>query len=259
MALTDIAALRETWRPRPDGHSPGNDTVDHPGQVAFLRTVESRLGEAVRGRLGGQLARAAATARVLVDQVSEAQAPAGRDLVEAIGLTEGMLHDVLELCQVGLGSGTIAKRRRTDLRPLCERVIDSIQLRHPACGLGLECPRRVEGEWDPDAIAALVTRLVLNAVHHGYADGAVRIRLTETTDCAVFEVRSSAPLAADLPLHRLFEPFVCARPRRSDGETGLGLGLYLAERVARAHDGRIDVESDLRAGTTVRVRLPRHA
>ena len=52
------------------------------------------------------------------------------------------------------------------------------------------------------------------------------------------------------------EPFVCARKRRSDGETGLGLGLYLADQVARAHHGRIEVEDDKRTGVSFRVLLP---
>lgn len=57
-------------------------------------------------------------------------------------------------------------------------------------------------------------------------------------------------------MHRLFEPFVCARPRKCDGQTGLGLGLFLADQIARAHQGYIEVESDPRRGTTVRVALP---
>jgi signal transduction histidine kinase len=256
MAVTDIAALREGWRPRPDdGARAGNDT-EYAGRVAFFRLIDANLGEVVRSKLGGQIARAAATARVLVDQGNEAHMPAGREVVEAMGLAEGMLNDVLEFWQWGFGGGARMSRRRIDLRSVCERVVDVVQLRYPTHGLGLECPKRVEGHWDPDAIAALVMRLVLNAVHHGPADGAVRVRLAGAADAASFEVHSALPIAADLPVHRLFEPFVCARPRRLDGESGLGLGLYLANQVARAHQGRIEVESDQRAGTIFRAVLP---
>ena len=42
------------------------------------------------------------------------------------------------------------------------------------------------------------------------------------------------------------------------GPTGsLGLGLYIAERIVSAHDGRIEVTSDEERGTTFTVHLPR--
>lgn len=37
---------------------------------------------------------------------------------------------------------------------------------------------------------------------------------------------------------------------------GVGLGLSIAESIAKAHDGYIEVESALKQGTTFRVYLP---
>jgi signal transduction histidine kinase len=37
---------------------------------------------------------------------------------------------------------------------------------------------------------------------------------------------------------------------------GLGLGLYICEKIVAAHAGRIWVESELGRGTTFRFRLP---
>jgi signal transduction histidine kinase len=52
-------------------------------------------------------------------------------------------------------------------------------------------------------------------------------------------------------LPHLFERFV------ADGSTrGLGLGLYLAQRVASAHGGRIEVTSELGVGSEFRIFLP---
>jgi signal transduction histidine kinase len=222
----------------------------------FMRVAENRLGDAVRSKLGGQLSRAGAMARMLAHHAGETPAPAEREIVEALDLAEGMLQDVLEFWLTGLGGRTRAKRRQTDLRRICERVLDSIERRYPVHGFEFESDARVEAQWDPDSIAALVTRLVLNGVQHGPASGVVVLHLRGLEDRAIIEVRSAAPLAPDVPVHRLFEPFVCARPRKCDGETGLGLGLFLAEQIARAHRGHIEVESDARRGTTFRVALP---
>jgi signal transduction histidine kinase len=52
-------------------------------------------------------------------------------------------------------------------------------------------------------------------------------------------------------LPHLFERFV------ADGSTrGLGLGLYLAQRVAAAHGGRLEVQSELGAGSEFKIILP---
>ena len=52
------------------------------------------------------------------------------------------------------------------------------------------------------------------------------------------------PIAPDA-MERLFQPFYRARQRR---QQGLGLGLYIASEIARAHGGTLDVSSS--AGET---------
>jgi len=51
----------------------------------------------------------------------------------------------------------------------------------------------------------------------------------------------------------LFEPFVTTR---AGGREGVGLGLFLCDRLVAAHGGRIDVETGPDTGTTFLVHLP---
>lgn len=50
-----------------------------------------------------------------------------------------------------------------------------------------------------------------------------------------------------------------SHPGHGHAETGggIGLGLYIARRMAEAHGGTVDVESSAEAGTTFSMRLPR--
>jgi signal transduction histidine kinase len=66
------------------------------------------------------------------------------------------------------------------------------------------------------------------------------------------------------PIPAAVQPFIFDAFRRGrTGDTsyrhGLGLGLFIAQQIARSHGGSIAVTSSEHDGTTFRVRLPRHA
>ncbi|OOY21986.1 hypothetical protein BMI86_05455 [Thioclava sp. DLFJ5-1] len=55
----------------------------------------------------------------------------------------------------------------------------------------------------------------------------------------------------------LFQPF--SRPGKQGSLQDLGLGLYIAAEIARAHGGELTVESTASAGTTSTLRMPSQA
>lgn len=70
---------------------------------------------------------------------------------------------------------------------------------------------------------------------------------------------------AGIPSRELDGIFTPMKPRDSvrqapaTGPIGsLGLGLYISQQIARAHDGRIEVQSSDTGGTTFTMYLPRH-
>ncbi|WP_437635862.1 sensor histidine kinase [Sorangium sp. So ce854] len=79
-------------------------------------------------------------------------------------------------------------------------------------------------------------------------------------DELLIEVHNDGPSIAPELLETLFDPFhrSAVRGRASTGR-GLGLGLFIAQQIARAHGGSIEVESKAALGTTFTARLPRRA
>jgi two-component system sensor histidine kinase HydH len=49
---------------------------------------------------------------------------------------------------------------------------------------------------------------------------------------------------------RVFEPFFTTKPQ------GSGLGLAIVRKIVDAHDGQIDLRTEVGQGTTIRVTLP---
>jgi signal transduction histidine kinase len=213
------------------------------------------FGEAMYNALGEPLARARAGSRVLADQVGNAHAPAVRSLVDALEHSERALRDLVEFVRSGEMQ---VVRRRADLKPVCERVIDSAERRYePTRAVELEAHAPVVGDWDTDAIAGVIARLlgvVLDEVRDG---GAVGVRLQALDETVRLDVWSDGMMSAHVPWTAAPEPVRLAAGLVGGGARGLA--LHLASLAARAHGGRMDVTSVERKGTIFRVTLPRYA
>lgn len=111
---------------------------------------------------------------------------------------------------------------------------------------------------DPDMMRIVLRNLLENAVRHSPAGRAVALTVRRAADNAlritVADQGEGIP-AEELP--RLFQKFF--RGKAAQGSPGAGLGLYLVERIVRAHQGRITVDSVVGQGTRFTVELPGRA
>ncbi|HEU4412233.1 MAG TPA: GAF domain-containing sensor histidine kinase [Polyangiaceae bacterium] len=108
---------------------------------------------------------------------------------------------------------------------------------------------------DADRLRQAIENVVGNAVKHSPPGRPVRVEVGPAEGGgeprALIDVVDRGPgVPADL-LPRLFQHFAAGA-----GSTGLGLGLYLARCIARAHGGSLQVESTSAEGTRFRFVLP---
>ena len=68
---------------------------------------------------------------------------------------------------------------------------------------------------------------------------------------AWFSIADTGPGITDAMRADLFKPF------RTNKQQGTGLGLAIADRIVKAHGGRIEIDTKHGRGTTFTVRLPR--
>lgn len=133
-----------------------------------------------------------------------------------------------------------------DLAALCRATI--AELDTPKVDLVVDQDPPFRG--DPDRLTQLVENLVTNALRHG--TGTVTVRLASEGDQAVVTVHNFGPTISAEAIPTLFEPY----RRASSRPGGFGLGLFIVDRIARAHGGTVSVTSTDEAGTTFEVRLP---
>ena len=162
-----------------------------------------------------------------------------------------IISDLLDFARGRLGHGIPVTPRPMSMAEVCRRVVDELAVAHPTRALGVEVRGATDGAWDPERVAQVVSNLVGNAIAHG-ADP-VRVTLAEE-DAAVRLVveNGGAPIPAEA-LPRLFQPFFS----RNGDQKRLGLGLFIAHEIVRAHGGTVAVASSRDAGTAFTVLWPK--
>ena len=106
---------------------------------------------------------------------------------------------------------------------------------------------------DSAMLHQVLTNLLRNAFEALGGNGTVTVDARADGGAAVISIADDGPGIEPSIQEILFEPFVTTR---RGGREGVGLGLFLADRLVAAHGGRLTVDSKPGAGTTFTVVLP---
>ncbi len=165
-----------------------------------------------------------------------------------------LIDDMLDVSRIRTGKLSI-RPSRTDLAQLVGNVVESFAAQMEACGceLRLERNETIIGVWDAFRIEQVLANLLTNAMRYG-AGKPVHVSVVSCADGACIEVRDHGIGISPQSLERIFCQF--ERAEGSESSAGLGLGLFIADQIVRAHNGRIQVQSEEGQGSLFRVLLP---
>lgn len=142
------------------------------------------------------------------------------------------------------------ERRISSVQELLERVRESTADTLAQRGVTLQTECRVESlNMDADLMRSALVNLVDNAGKASQPGQTVSL----TADAAGFTVRDHGCGIPREEIERITEPFYMVDRSRSKKQGGVGLGLALVKETVRAHGGRLEIESTVGEGTTVRV------
>ena len=109
---------------------------------------------------------------------------------------------------------------------------------------------------DETRVQEVLYNLLENAVKYSREGGEIRLQAARRGSEIVLNVSDDGIGISRDQLPRIFERFYRADKARSREHGGTGLGLAIAKHIAQLHGGRIEAESELGRGTTIRVFLP---
>jgi two-component system, OmpR family, phosphate regulon sensor histidine kinase PhoR len=145
-----------------------------------------------------------------------------------------------------------------DLCELCREVVATQLLR--ATQLNVELQLRTPDEpvviqGDRDKLVQVVVNLLDNALRLTPPNGHVKVSVQHGDGFAEIAVADDGPGIASSALPHIFERFYVVERSRARATTGTGLGLAIVKHIMELHDGTVEAESELGAGTVFRCRF----
>jgi signal transduction histidine kinase len=169
-----------------------------------------------------------------------------------------LVGDLLFLAQVDAGKLAF-ELRPVELDLLVDQCVEASQPAADAKGIELVSttqrpPSPLQG--DPARLAQVLDNLVSNALKFTPTGGRVEVRLSARGGVALVEVEDTGLGLAENEQEQLFERFFRSSRASENAIPGTGLGLAIAKTIVERHGGRIQLESTVDVGTSVRVELP---
>ncbi|MBN8921821.1 MAG: two-component sensor histidine kinase [Rhodanobacter sp. 68-29] len=182
--------------------------------------------------------------------------PYFRQAEQEIARLDRMTGDMLALSRMEGGLPGM-ERERLDFAELARDCLRQAGLEADARGIGLQwlpADGPVEVVGSPVLLERAVANLVSNAVKYSPEGGSVELSVRAEAGQAECVVRDHGPGVPEDELDSLFRPFF--RGSNAAHAEGHGLGLAIAQRVAKVHGGEILARNGEGGGLEVRLRLP---
>jgi signal transduction histidine kinase len=151
-----------------------------------------------------------------------------------------LITNVLDFARGRLGDGLHLQKESHDLAPFLDHVVSELQSAFPDRIIVADFNLTQPVNCDASRMGQLFSNLLGNALTYGAPDQPVRVAAKTSDGQFELAVANTGDPIAPESFARLFQPF--SRGTASN-QQGLGLGLYIASEIARAHGGTIDAVS----------------
>jgi len=244
----ELQRLAETW----------NDMLDRLDH-SFKRLSQFTADASHELRSPIALIRTSAEIALRKPRTPEAYREALQRIHEESERTSHLLEDLLVLARADGGAAPL-QLAPVDLAEVVDDVCREEQRQARAKDLNLEVrvpDQTIVIQGNDGAIRRLVRVLLDNAIKYTPAGGRIEVSLDHQGDGVELAVRDTGIGIAGTDLPRVFDRFYRADQARSRDEGGSGLGLSIAQWIARCHRAEIHAESDAGRGSVFRIAFRR--
>ena len=259
--FTDVTAFRSTEAELLQAKETLEQRVEERTAAAEAARREAERANDAKGRflaaIGHDMLQPLHAAHLFTDalaaQVPESARDAVRQVRGALDSTTDLLTDLLDLSRLEAG-GLDPQPRAFALAEVLEPLASEFRVLAAERGLSFAyVPTRAWVHSDPQLLRRVLQNFLANAVRYT-ASGRVLLGVRRVGAAVRIEVHDTGPGIDPRVQASLFEEF-----RRGEGAAGqgLGLGLAIADRMARLLDAPLGLASRMGAGTVFSLAVPR--
>jgi signal transduction histidine kinase len=169
------------------------------------------------------------------------------------------VRDVLDVSRIERDAGAVVNPRPMDPAAAVTEAVEAARPGLERRGFRVDLtatPAPTPLPLDPDAFAHVVHNLLDNAAKFAGADRRIEVEAAPVEGGYVVQVLDRGPGVPASERERVFERFSRGEEARVRAVPGVGLGLYVAREIVRAHGGTIRVESREGGGARFVVEIP---
>lgn len=167
---------------------------------------------------------------------------------------KALIENILDFARGRLGEGIILNRKDNEpVEEMMNQVIAELALLWPDKTINTQFNVNDGVNCDGKRVSQVLSNLLGNALTHGAKEAPVDVVVAcEGADFTITVTNAGKQISQSVQ-EKLFQPF--SRGEVEPGQQGLGLGLFIASEIARAHGGTLAVNSG-QAETTFSFKIP---
>jgi signal transduction histidine kinase len=168
-----------------------------------------------------------------------------------------LVDDLLDFTRTRFGDTIPIDSNEMDAAQVIDDVAAEVRAAYPNSVIDIRSSGDTRGCWDGARLRQAITNLVSNAVHHGTQGAPIQVVADGSGADVMISVRNQGvPMTPDDIERMLTGVQQLGAPRHGD-RRHLGLGLFIVNKIVRAHGGSMTIDSSAEMGTAFTVRLPR--
>lgn len=154
-----------------------------------------------------------------------------------------LIENILDFARGRLGGGiTINQNIDVPIEAVIHQLVSEVNAIYPQATIDTRFHLFAPVHCDTSQLAQLLSNLLNNAINHGDSSKPILLQVESNSERFSLSVCNSGKVIPNEVLARIFQPFY--RGGDKNKTKGLGLGLFIASEIARAHGGTLTASSD---------------
>lgn len=170
----------------------------------------------------------------------------------------GLIDNIMKLSRLDEAAGDMKNLEMVELKKLAENTAQRLQAQAAGKNITVSvsgCEAEVEGV--PAILGEVIYNLIDNGIKYNRDGGCVDVTVAVASGEAVLTFKDTGCGIGSADKERVFERFYRVDKSHFKETGGTGLGLSIVKHGILFHQGRIELESELEQGTTIKIFLPR--